>query len=64
MSDADKALLRAGDLMRVEHFAGQQEQLAAHAEALKLMHEAMLAMADELRRLRRGDPPAGVHATY
>ena len=34
-----------------------------YVDADLLMHEAMLVMADELARLRRGDPPAGALAT-
>jgi hypothetical protein len=44
--------------------ADHATRVRAHGEILKDMHEALLAVRDELVRLRRGDPPAGTVARY
>lgn len=60
----DSPLTRAGELLHSAHYESLEQEVAAHGEALRLIHETLVAIADELSRLRRGEPPAGALARY
>jgi hypothetical protein len=50
--------------LQQREFERLEDRVRAHGEILKDMHEALLAVRDELVRLRRGDPAAGTVARY
>lgn len=54
----DTSLDKAARILSRDDFESLEQQVAAHREALKAMHQAMREMARETqRRLDRLDPP-------
>lgn len=61
---SDEPLAVAGRLLNQNEYESLESQVAAQHEALSLIHEALLAIADELKRVRRGESPPGALARY
>lgn len=57
-------LSRAGEILDSEEFDTLDRRVTAQGEVLKLMYEALTALADDLSRLRKGEPPPGAVAKY
>jgi len=60
----NEPLLRAGEILKAADYVNLEQRVARQGETLLLMHEALVEIASELSRIRRGDLPPGAVARY